>query len=331
MARLPEVSVLLPAFEVAPYLDAALDSLTGQTFGAFEAIVADDASRDATFAIAETWCRRDPRIRLVGNDRNLGMTENWNRALAEARAPLVFKLDADDVLEPETLAKLVAALRSDTRIRFASCRTIECDEALAPIGPFHGEAALLAAGLEPSRDIVLPGWRWFDLSFDDHQLWHSSAQMHRRSELLASGGWDATWSCASDTDLLLRLLATDRPVAHVGYVGVRYRRRGGSVSSVFAEKGWKLVEATLVTARALASGAERARRVGRLRRNWWRIHRNAERLRSDCGVWSSMPERVRSKLRPVVEALREPPLDVRVEGRLRDAAWAMTQRLRGRR
>lgn len=329
MADLPEVSVLVPAFDVELYLDAALASLAAQTFDAFEVIVADDASRDATAALAEGWCRRDPRIRLVRNERNLGMTENWNRGLAEARGPLVFKLDADDTLEPETLARLVAALRADAKVRFASCRTIECDEALAPVEFFAGERALLAAGIDPRRDVVQAGWQWFDLCFDDHQLWHSSAQMHRRVELLAAEGWDPTWGCVSDTDLLLRLLATERPVAHLGYVGVRYRRRSGSVSNIFTERGWKLAEATLVTAKALASRRGRARRIGRLRRNWWRIHCNAVRLRSNADLWSTMPERVREKLWPVAEALPAPPLDVCAEGRLRDALWAIRQLVRG--
>lgn len=324
----PEISVLLPAFEVEGFLGDALASLAGQSFTAFEAIVVDDASRDRTAEVATAWCRRDPRVRLVRNDRNLGMTANWNRALAEARAPLSFKLDADDVLEPEALSRLKAALDGRPQTLFACCRTVECDEALVPRCPFDGERALAAAGLDPERDQVLPGWRWFQLSFDDHQLWHSSAQLHRRGELLAAGGWDTTWGCASDTDLLLRLLASERPVAHIGYVGVRYRRRPGSVSTVFAERGWKLAEATLVTARALAAHPDAALGNRRLRWNWWRIHRNLERLTADAALWASMPEPERARLREAATGLEQPPLVVRVEGRLRDALWALRHRRR---
>lgn len=320
----PAVSVLVPAFNDAAFLEAALASIGRQSAGDFEVVVADDASTDETAALAAAWTVRDARFRLVRNDVNLGMTENWNRALREARAPLVFKLDADDALEPETLARLTAAFATTPSLRFAACRAVECDAELAPREPFHGETALRAAGLDPSRDHLRAGWDWFALSFDDYQLWHSSAQLHRREDLLASGGWDPTFSCASDTDLILRLTATERPVAHVGYVGVRYRRRPGSVSSVFSQHGWKRAEAILVSARALQGpGATRAHRSRRLRRNWWRTWRNVQAIATEASLWVSMPERIRRQLTAVLTGLRPPPVDVRLEGWLRDRLWRL--------
>lgn len=320
----------MPAFNDQAYLAEALDSLAAQTFADFEVVVSDDASEDGTAGIAEARAAGDSRVRVLRNARNLGMTENWNRALGEARGELVFKLDADDALEPEALARLLTALDESPRIRFAACRSVECDEQLRPLRPYHGEGALRAAGLDPEEDRTIPGWRWFDLSFDDAQLWHSSAQLHRRQDLLATEGWDATWSCASDTDLLLRATATRRPVAHSSYVGVRYRRRPGSVSARFAESGWKQVEATLVALRALQTIAPvRARLVPRLRRNWWRLAQNLSRLDRDPGLWRTMPERVREKLGPVRLGISPPPASVRFEGRLRDALWLRRQR-RGR-
>jgi|CXWL01.1.fsa_nt_gi hypothetical protein len=323
----PAVSVLVPAFNDAAYLEAALASISRQSFASFEVIVADDASGDETAALAAAWAARDARFRLVRNDVNLGMTENWNRALREAQAPLVFKLDADDALELEALARLEAAFATTPGLRFAACRAVECDAELAPREPFHGEAALRAAGLDPSHDHVKSGWEWFALSFDDYQLWHSSAQLHRREELLAIGGWDPAWSCASDTDLILRLTATARPVAHVGYVGVRYRRRPGSVSSVFSQQGWKRAEAILVSARALQGpGATLAHRVPRLRRNWWRTWRNVQAIATEASLWTSMPERIRSRLAAVLTGLRPPPMDVQLEGWLRDRLWRLRHR-----
>lgn len=318
----PRVTVLVPAFNDERYLGQALDSIVGQSFRDLEVVVSDDGSADSTVDVAEAWIAKDDRIRLVRNEVNLGMTENWNRALAEARSPLVFKLDADDVLEPDALRLLVESLESDQRIAFAACRTIECDESLTAASPFHGEGALRSAGIDPGQDHRLAGWTLFDLSFDDVQLFHSSSQMYRTDELRAMGGWDTTWSCASDTELLLRLLASDRAVAQIGAVGVRYRRRPSSVSASFSREGWKQVEATLVSLNALQKlGRERARRRSRLRWNWWRLWSNARKLRVEPELWRGMPSRLREKLERAMEQAVPPPLDVRFEGWIRDRLW----------
>lgn len=325
----PKLTVLVPAFEDAPYLDEALASVARQEIAELEVVIADDASSDATPEIAEGWSRHDPRFRLVRNARNLGMTENWNRALAEATAPFVFKLDADDRLEPGTLSRMFEVLERAPEVRFAACRTVECDERLEPLRPFDGERAFTRANLDPAADHRLPGWRWFELSFDDIQLWHSSAQLHRTEALRVAGGWDATWSCASDTDLILRSLATDQPIAHVGHVGVRYRRRAGSVSERFDRAGWKSAESILVGLRALErAGERRVLRERRLRRNWWRLWAASRRLVADGPLWETMPPAVRGKLEPIAPTLRRPPLSLRLEGRLRDRLWAWRERAR---
>ena len=76
------VSVVTPAHDAAPYLGQALDSVLGQTYGDWEAIVADDASSDGTRAVAAEYAERHPgRIRLVPLDRNLGPALARNAAV----------------------------------------------------------------------------------------------------------------------------------------------------------------------------------------------------------------------------------------------------------
>ena len=62
---MPEISVILPAYNVADYLPRALDSLLGQTFRDFEALVVDDGSADRTGEICDEYARRDPRVRAI--------------------------------------------------------------------------------------------------------------------------------------------------------------------------------------------------------------------------------------------------------------------------
>ncbi len=104
------MSVVVPTWNGAAYLGETLASARGQTFGDFELLVVDDGSTDATLAIAEA--AGDPRTTVHRNPRRLGIPGNWNRCLELARGRYVKFLFQDDVLHPDAVARLVAALDS---------------------------------------------------------------------------------------------------------------------------------------------------------------------------------------------------------------------------
>ena len=105
----PAVSVLTPAYDVARFIGATVDSLLAQTMPDWEMVVVDDGSRDGTAAAVAA--RHDPRIRLL-RQANAGVSAARSRAMAEARGGTVLFLDADDWLAPDALARLLAALRA---------------------------------------------------------------------------------------------------------------------------------------------------------------------------------------------------------------------------
>jgi glycosyltransferase involved in cell wall biosynthesis len=107
----PRVSVLLPVRNEERYA-ATLDSLSEQTLADHEVIVVDDGSRDGSAAIAEAHARRDSRFRVV-RQPPLGMVAASERARAEARAPLIARMDADDVAMPERLELQVSAIEEE--------------------------------------------------------------------------------------------------------------------------------------------------------------------------------------------------------------------------
>jgi glycosyltransferase involved in cell wall biosynthesis len=103
----PAVSVVMPVYNAARWLPAALGSLLGQTFTDFEVVAVDDGSTDES----PDLLRRagDPRVRvLVGPHR--GVVAAMRTALAEARAPIVARADADDVSRPHRLERQVRFL-----------------------------------------------------------------------------------------------------------------------------------------------------------------------------------------------------------------------------
>lgn len=92
-------------FNAAAYLEAAIDSILGQTLRDFEFIIVDDASTDASLAIVERFAAQDRRIRILRNDTNQGLGVVLHRGVAEARGEFVARMDADDVAMPERLEK----------------------------------------------------------------------------------------------------------------------------------------------------------------------------------------------------------------------------------
>lgn len=107
--RPPRVSVIVPAHNAAATLGRALDSLAQQTFGDWEAIVADDRSSDATADIARDVASRDARVRVVAS-AGAGASAARNTALASALGEWLLFLDADDWIAPDMLEASLAAL-----------------------------------------------------------------------------------------------------------------------------------------------------------------------------------------------------------------------------
>ena len=110
--RRPLVSVLLPVRDEEAYLGEALASLSAQTLSGIEVIVVDDGSSDGSAAIAEAHARGDSRFRVV-RQPPLGMVAASERARSEARAPLIARMDADDLALPERLELQAAAIREE--------------------------------------------------------------------------------------------------------------------------------------------------------------------------------------------------------------------------
>jgi glycosyltransferase involved in cell wall biosynthesis len=99
----PAVTVLMPLYNGEPYLREAIESILCQTFREFELLVLDDASTDAGPCIVKRY--RDPRIRLLSNDANLGIAATLNRGIGLANGRYIARMDCDDVSLPDRLRR----------------------------------------------------------------------------------------------------------------------------------------------------------------------------------------------------------------------------------
>lgn len=103
----PWLSVLVPVYNVAPYLESMIDSVLCQADPGVEFHLLDDASTDGSLAIAQDLSRREPdRVHVHAFDRNRGVSEVRNALLGHARGDWVWFLDGDDLLEPAVLPRL---------------------------------------------------------------------------------------------------------------------------------------------------------------------------------------------------------------------------------
>ncbi|WP_309663119.1 glycosyltransferase family A protein [Sphingomonas sp.] len=102
--------MIMPVHNALPYLDAAVESILSQTFSDFEFVILDDASTDGSTQRLHHWASRDARIRLLHEDRNLGPARSSERVARAASAPIVARMDADDISFPQRLADQLAVL-----------------------------------------------------------------------------------------------------------------------------------------------------------------------------------------------------------------------------
>jgi glycosyl transferase family 2 len=117
----PRVSVLLPVRDGAPTLADCLASLAGQTLADHEVIAVDDGSVDGSPSVLRAAARHDRRLRVLEGGRR-GLVAALNLALSEARAPLLARMDADDVAHPERLAAQARRLETDRATDILGCR-----------------------------------------------------------------------------------------------------------------------------------------------------------------------------------------------------------------
>lgn len=102
------VSIIVPAYKAAAYIDRTIESVVAQTYPHWEMLVADDCSPDGTRDAVAAWSRREPRVRLIALERNGGPAAARNAALQRASGRWIAFLDSDDMWLPAKLERCLA-------------------------------------------------------------------------------------------------------------------------------------------------------------------------------------------------------------------------------
>jgi glycosyltransferase involved in cell wall biosynthesis len=182
----PVVSVLMGVRDGAAWLSRAISSVLAQTLTDLELVVVDDGSTDATAALLAAV--PDPRL-VVERQTRAGLAVALNRALARARAPLIARLDADDVALPARLERQRAFLLAHPEVGLlgtAARVTDGSDRDVAITRPPEDDAGIRRALIRRNPFV------------------HSSVML-RRALVSSVGGYDESFVVAQDYDLWLRL------------------------------------------------------------------------------------------------------------------------------
>lgn len=197
------------------FLVEAIDSILAQTFTDFEMLVLDDGSTDGTADILHNYAARDARVRPIIRE-NRGLVASLNQLMAEARAPIVARMDADDNAASERFATQLAFLAAH---------------------PDHGVVGCWSQDMDENGAPYKAGGRDHPVTHEDllHNIRHGGpllchpSVMYRRDLVLAAGGYHAAFRHCEDLDLWLRLASVTR-IANIPQRLIRYRHYMGQVS-----------------------------------------------------------------------------------------------------
>ena len=216
MSAKTTVSVVIPAFNAAGAIAAALSSVAAQTRPPAEVVVVDDASTDNTADVARSGSSNH---RIIQSPCNLGPAAARNRGVAEARGEWIAFLDADDAWLPGRLAPQLACAAEYPEVAFFCGDTVALEDG-TPNG--KRESPRLAVHSPPS--IVL---RLQDLAIRNCVA--TSTVLVKKASILGAGGFDEQFRGPEDFDLWLRILAQDS-ARKLDCPLSRYRHVQGSLS-----------------------------------------------------------------------------------------------------
>jgi glycosyltransferase involved in cell wall biosynthesis len=209
------VSVIMPVYNVARYLHAAVESVIAQTMSDWELILVNDGSTDNSLTIAREYAAREPRIRVEAKP-NGGISSARNQALRLATGEFLAILDSDDAWDPSFLETQVGILRTRAEIDIVTGNALDLG------GRFTGRPTRPFPDHRPQPDLA-------QIIGDAEAIFIMCVM--RRHVYDVVGPFDESLRTNEDYDYWLRAAVAgfrfhrnDRPLGH-------YRRRGDSLSA----------------------------------------------------------------------------------------------------
>ena len=184
-----KVNVVMGVYNGERYVRQAIESILSQTFSDFEFVIVDDASRDKTRSILEEYKKRDKRVRVVLNEKNIGLTKSLNEGIQSSDGMYIARMDADDICHPERLKLQAAFLDKNPNCGVVGSWYVKVDEQgkelwrkKLPLKDEELRSLLIKANIFPHASVML-----------------------RRAALDKVGLYDESWKLTQDYELWFRI------------------------------------------------------------------------------------------------------------------------------
>lgn len=232
------VSVIVPIYNAAKFLPAAIESVLAQTYGHWELLLVDDGSTDSSTAIARRYAQHHPdRIRCLAHEggQNRGKSTTRNLGIQHAQGEYVAFLDADDLFLPDKLARQVAFLAARPEAGMVYGRT-EYWFNWPGAPPAKQKNFLSRLGVQPGR-LYAPPELLTRYLIDSGLVPCICSLLARRSLLVALGMFDERIQHLYEDQVLIAKLCLATPVLVEDGCGERYRQHPASSSNLARQTG----------------------------------------------------------------------------------------------
>jgi glycosyltransferase involved in cell wall biosynthesis len=219
--KIPEISVIVPCYNQAQYLDECIISVMNQTYQDWECIIINDGSSDNTEEIAKKWCNIDNRIKYFKKE-NEGVSSTRNFGISKASGNIILPLDADDKIGNEYMELALLYFKKNNNIKIVYCKA-----------EYFGNKTGL---------WNLPPYSW-KLLLRCNMLFCSS--FFYKNDYARIGGYDTNMTDGyEDWEFFINLLKDGGDVVRLNAVQFYYRIKDGSRNYNLLENNSKLINMT---------------------------------------------------------------------------------------
>nr|AXY99865.1 gt2 [Proteus vulgaris] len=208
---MPKITVLMSVYNDEKYLQESIDSILNQTFTEFEFLIINDGSTDNSFNILKENAEKDPRIKIVINEENIGLIASLNKGLKLASCDLIARMDSDDIAIASRLEEQYQFMVDNPNISVCGGGFI-----------YQEDPDRINIYPETHTDIVIS-------SLYDCSLAHPTV-IYRKKDILSIGGYDKEDLYAEDYGLWVNLIIAERFKLHNLPIPLLYYRTHPTVN-----------------------------------------------------------------------------------------------------